>query len=81
MNKNRKLTVSLPENVINYADRYRLEHDLPSRSEVLVLALNRLREQELAKGYKAMAEASLETTDAWLDSGITETLTEIDKTH
>jgi len=69
----------LPENVIKYADRYRLEHDYSSRSEVIVLALNHLREQELAKGYKAMAESDSERNDDWLDSGLAETLAEIDK--
>ncbi len=78
MTTNRKLTISLPEEIISYADRYKVTHDIASRSEVLLIALKRLREQELADGYKAMAESLDECDDLWLDSNLDETIQEID---
>ena len=76
---NQKVTISLPPEVLSYADRYRETHGLPTRSEVMALALKVLREQELAEGYRAMAQSRDELSDPWLDSGLPETLNEIDE--
>jgi len=59
-----KVTVSLPEDALHYADSYKKAHGM-NRSEVLVLALKALRERELAEGYKALAAEQAEMlTDA-----------------
>lgn len=72
---NQKVTISLPGEMLCYADTYKAHHGL-SRSEVFTLALKLLREQELAEGYRAMAEDWASHEDPWLDSGLEETLTE-----
>jgi Arc/MetJ-type ribon-helix-helix transcriptional regulator len=76
---NQKVTVSLPQNVLEYADRYRQEHGLSSRSEVLTLALRLLRVRELEAGYKALAEEYENSLDPLLDSGLGETLGAVDR--
>lgn len=68
---NLKVTVSLPEEVLTYADRYKEAHGL-NRSEVLTLALKVLREKELAEGYRALAEEQQANPDPLLDSGLDE---------
>lgn len=74
-----KVTVSLPVSVLEYADRYRQEHGLSTRSEVVTLALRLLRERELEEGYTALAEAYKDNPDPLLDSDLDETLELIDK--
>lgn len=76
---NQKVTISLPPEVLSYADRYRKLHGLATRSEVLTLALKLLRERELAEGYRAMAQDRDELADPWLDSGLQESLKENEK--
>ena len=72
---NQKVTVSLPADVLNYADAYKKSHGL-NRSEVLTLALKLLRERELGEGYRALAEEEKQNpnTDSWVDSDTDETL-------
>jgi hypothetical protein len=70
-----KVTISLSDEMLSYADSYKKTHGL-NRSEVFVLALQRLREQELAEGYQAMARDQDALNDPWLDSGLDETLSE-----
>ncbi len=55
MTRSRKVSVSLPEELLEYADSYRESHGLASRSEVLAQALKTLRETELAQGYRELA--------------------------
>jgi len=55
MGQSQKVSVSLPEELLEYAESYRRHHGLPSRSEVLVRALRALREAELAQGYGDLA--------------------------
>lgn len=55
MPQNRKVSLSLPPDLLAYADTYRQAHGLSSRNEVFVLALQVLRNAELAEGYRAMA--------------------------
>ena len=54
MTQNR-ITVSLPEALLEYADTYRQTDKLSSRSEVLAHALKTLREVELAQGYRELS--------------------------
>lgn len=53
--QNLKVSISLPEELLEYAESYRQSHGLSSRSEVLVRALKTLREAELAEGYRGLA--------------------------
>lgn len=72
---NQKVTVSLPADALSYADSYKELHGL-NRSEVLTLALRRLREQELAEGYKLLAQEQAATPDPLIDSGLEDVLTQ-----
>ena len=74
-----KVTVSLPAEMVSFADRYRATHQLSTRSEVLKLALTLLREKELEEGYRALARHYDSDPDPLLDSGLNETLEGIDK--
>ncbi|MYI83308.1 MAG: ribbon-helix-helix protein, CopG family [Chloroflexi bacterium] len=47
-----KLSVSLPEQDVEFVDRYIAEHGEASRSAVLRKALERLRDEELVEAYK-----------------------------
>jgi metal-responsive CopG/Arc/MetJ family transcriptional regulator len=71
---NQKVTVSLPQDALHYADSYKDAHGM-NRSEVLVLALKALRERELAEGYKALAEEQAKTLT---DSGMSEVLEQLE---
>ncbi len=55
MTQSQKVSISLSEELLEYAETYRQTHGLSSRSEVLARALNTLREVELAEGYKALS--------------------------
>lgn len=71
--------MSLPADVLHYAEQYRKTHGLKTRSEVLTKALKLLREQELVVGYRAMAQEQAQLEDVWLDSDLSETLKGIDE--
>lgn len=68
-----KVTISLPDEMLRYADKYKKNHGL-NRSEVFTRALQLLRQQELAEGYQTMANDQQELSDPWLDSGLDESL-------
>lgn len=70
---NQKVTVSLPADVLTYADTYKKAHGL-NRSEVLTLALKLLREQELAEGYRALAAEQANHPDPLVDTGLEDVL-------
>jgi metal-responsive CopG/Arc/MetJ family transcriptional regulator len=59
MSKTAKLTISLPEELISFADEIAKERKI-SRSKVFSLCLQELAERhritEMAEGYKAMAK-------------------------
>lgn len=55
MNTSQKISISLPPDIIKYAEAYASEHKLSSRSEFFVEAVKALRERELTEGYKALA--------------------------
>ena len=59
-------------------DKYKSAHSLSTRSEVLALALKLLREQELAVGYRALAEEMRQQSDLFMDSSLDETLSHLD---
>jgi metal-responsive CopG/Arc/MetJ family transcriptional regulator len=68
-----KVTVSLPKDVLHFADSYKETHNM-NRSEVLALALRVLRKQELTEGYKALAAEQKASHDEFVDSGLAEVL-------
>jgi len=51
-----KISISLDPRLLLFAESYRARHGLTSRSEVVAAALELLRQQELAEGFRAMAE-------------------------
>ncbi len=71
-----KLSVSLPEPLARFVEAYRRRHQLRSKSEVVALALRKLREEELKEGLLAMSEEYARERDAWIDSDLEETLEE-----
>jgi Arc/MetJ-type ribon-helix-helix transcriptional regulator len=54
-----KVSVTLPPELVAYADAYQHSHSLASRSEVVAQALRALREAELAAGYAELGWAQL----------------------
>ena len=52
-NLNQKISISLPPEILEFAERYTTEHRLSSRSDFFVEAAKALREKELSEGYKA----------------------------
>ncbi len=50
-----KLSVSIPAELLSFIERYRQEHGLSSRSEVISRGLEKLREAELARAYQEHA--------------------------
>ena len=69
-----KLSISLSEPLARFVEAYRRRHRLKSKSEVVALALKKLREEELIEGLRAMSEDYAREPDAWLDSDLEETL-------
>ena len=68
--KTKKISISLPAELIAYAESYQLQHKLKSRSEVISEALRALRARELIADYRAMAEEYNKNPDLWVDSDI-----------
>ncbi len=68
MTRSRKVSVSLPEALLEYADSYRENHGLSSRSEVLVRAVKALHEAELAQGYKKLTAEYREQREPLLNT-------------
>jgi Arc/MetJ-type ribon-helix-helix transcriptional regulator len=69
-----KVSVSLPEDLVRYAEQYRKSHRMSSRSEVLAEAVRALRERELAHGYRELADEYRDRVDTLLDAGVAEGL-------
>lgn len=57
-----KLSISMPRQLLDFVERYRVDHDIRSRSEVIERALLVLRERELESAYR---DASREVDPAW----------------
>jgi Arc/MetJ-type ribon-helix-helix transcriptional regulator len=53
---NQKISISLPPEILEYAEQYTAEKGLSSRSDFFVAAAKALREQELSEGYRAFAD-------------------------
>ena len=67
--RRRKISVSLPEVLLEYADTYRQTHKLSSRSEVLAHALKTLCEVELAEGYRELSAEYKTHRDPLVEAG------------
>jgi Arc/MetJ-type ribon-helix-helix transcriptional regulator len=74
INNHQKLSISLSPELLRYAEEYQKTHNLASRSEVISLAIQALREKELLEGYQAMAEDYEKNPDLLLDAGISDGL-------
>lgn len=70
-----RYTISLDPTLAQYVEETRSRLGI-TRSEVFVLALKRLRELELAQGYRTLAQDTDFLQDPLLDSGLEETLAE-----
>lgn len=71
---NQKISISLSQDQLRYAEAYQKAHKLPSRSEVISHAIQALRQQELLEGYKAMAEDYEKHPEPFVEIGISEGL-------
>lgn len=69
-----KISISLPAEVLRFAESYRKSHGLSSRSEVLVEAIRALRDRELAGGFDELSREYESAADLLLDSGVAEGL-------
>lgn len=69
-----KVSISLPQELLEYTERYMREHGLNSRSAVFVAAVEALRERERIADYQAYRQELEENPDPWLDSDLEETL-------
>lgn len=61
-----KLSISLPSNLLNFAEDFKVSHGLESRSEVIARALELLLEQELRQAYRDAAAEWEASPDAKL---------------
>ncbi len=61
-----KLSISIPSNLLSFAEEFQQSHQLESRSEVIVRALELLREQELRQAYRDAAAEWEASGDAQL---------------
>ncbi len=61
MENARKISVSLPTEWLRYTEIYRKTHGLSSRSEVIVRAMEALRERELAEATERWQRSTLST--------------------
>ncbi len=76
-----KISISLPSDLLSYAETYQNKHGLKSRSEVMAAAVRALRELELIEGYRAMRRDHDMNPDPFGDAGLTDGLepsTEVD---
>ncbi len=51
-----KISISVPVNLLRYAEKYQAQQQLSSRSDVFSAALIALREKELEESYRAWTE-------------------------
>jgi len=65
-----KLRVSIPDTIARFVHEYRARHDLPTKSAVVVRALEFLEEREIEDAYAAAATAEAEAWDATLADGL-----------
>ncbi len=79
-NASQKVSISLSSDLLRYAEEFQKTHKLSSRSEVISLAIQALREKELLIGYKAMAEDYEKNPDLLIHAGINDGLEPSDET-
>jgi antitoxin ParD1/3/4 len=72
-----KLSISLPESSVLFVEQYRARYSIPSRSEVIEIALRSLRERELERNYAEAAadEAEFEDIECATADGLDDDLT------
>ena len=51
-----KLSISLPETLVKFMEDYKVTHHCKSRSQVVEVALQLLREQELESAYRESSQ-------------------------
>ncbi len=56
------MAISLPPSLVQFIENYKTTHQYKSRSQVIEVALELLRNQELEEAYR---EASLEVDSDW----------------
>jgi antitoxin ParD1/3/4 len=61
-----KVSISLPADLLDFVEEYRLAHQAASRSEVFAEALRLLRKRELARAYAQASREWDESEDAKL---------------
>jgi metal-responsive CopG/Arc/MetJ family transcriptional regulator len=54
-NATQNVNLRLPGYLLAYLEQYQKQHGLSSRTEVIIKAIQTLREQELIEGYKALS--------------------------
>jgi Arc/MetJ-type ribon-helix-helix transcriptional regulator len=74
MNNKEKISITLPPEIVRYAEQYQQTHGLSSRSEVVLEAFKALREKELEEGYRAWAEEFKRNPDPLTEAGLEEGL-------
>lgn len=60
-----KLSVSLPDEDVEFLDEYSESKGIPSRSAVLQKAVRLLRATELGSAYEQAWDESTDESDAW----------------
>lgn len=67
-----KLSISLPQPLLNFVEAYRHSHACKSRSQVIEAALELLREKELETAYGLAAEEADPAWEATVSDGLTD---------
>ncbi|UBF26031.1 ribbon-helix-helix domain-containing protein [Kovacikia minuta CCNUW1] len=67
-----KLSVSLPSPLVQFIEDYKMAHHCRSRSQVIELALELLRLQELEDAYRQAAQEVEPTWDAAIADGLSD---------
>lgn len=62
-NATQNVNLRLPGYLLAYLEQYQKQHGLSSRTEVIIKAIQTLREQELIEGYKALSRESRRKPD------------------
>lgn len=56
-NATQNVNLRLPSELLAYLEQYQRQHNLSTRTEVIIKAIQTLREQELIEGYKALSRS------------------------
>lgn len=65
-----KLSVSLPDTILHFVDKYQLEHACKSRSEVINQAIKLLQQKELEHYYRLASNEVDPTFDVTANDGL-----------